>query len=271
MLVIADCGRCSLPQVYVANDPAGPFVRKQAFAPSGIHGGLGDLLFWSNPAGDAYLVYNARYPEKGSRERFTYIYRLTSDYYDVIPSSHCNTTAVMEGLWLFSHAKQFYLVGSSLSGFGVNDNFYLTAPSPLGPWTHRGLIAPSGTDTFKSQTFQGLEVSGEKGSAFVFIGHRWGGLEPPFPNATSIWLPLSFDQEGAIEALTWYNWWGLDPSGAVVPPPPCNDDNAAIGKLTGGKTCQQVALHFPDACQNYASPYHDVMVKFCPKTCHLCT
>ena len=137
----------------------------------------------------------------------------------------------------------YYLLGSPLVGFGVADNFYLTAPSPLGPYTNRGLFVPKGSNSFSSQTFQGLSISGPKGEVHVFIGHRWGALHPPFPNATSIWLPLKFADSkrdlgssiagagaadggsissagavggggGGLEQLEWYSEWDLDTAGA---------------------------------------------------------
>ena len=95
--------------------------------------------------------------------------------------------------------------------------FYLTAPSPLGPWTERGTFAPAGSETFHSQTFQGLSIAGPKGTAHVFIGHRWNAVTPPFPNATSIWLPLRFNSDGSLAELKYYDSWVLDSDGAIEP------------------------------------------------------
>lgn len=89
-----------------------------------------------------------------------------------------------------------------------------------------GLFAPQGSNTFNSQTFQGLTVSGTKGDLHVFIGHRWGALNPPFPNASDIWLPLTFSDGGggggslnggfeALQELEWQSAWDLDTEGAV--------------------------------------------------------
>lgn len=126
----------------------------------------------------------------------------------------------MEGLWMVRRGEMFYLFGSGLVGYGVDDNFYLTAPNPLGPWTNRGYFAPVGTDTFDSQTFQGLTVTGPKGSAHVFIGHRWGRrtASGEWANATSVWLPLQFTLAGDVAELAWYDNWTLDTNGATIPP-----------------------------------------------------
>lgn len=109
-------------------------------------------------------------------------------------------------------SRRYYLFGSPLVGYGVADNFYLSAPSPLGPWTYRGLFAPAGSDTFQSQTFKGLVVprGADAEAQHVFIGHRWGAAAPPFPAAISIWLPLEFDAGGAVRQLQWRDAWDLE-------------------------------------------------------------
>ena len=118
---------------------------------------------------------------------------------------------------MFQRQDTFYLLGSPLVGYGVADNFYLTAPSPLGPWTVRGTFAPPGSETFHSQTFQGLSIAGSKGTSHVFIGHRWNAVAPPFPNATSIWLPLEFNRDGSLAEMKYVDSWVLDPDGAIDP------------------------------------------------------
>jgi len=127
----------------------------------------------------------------------------------------------MEGFWMVKHKSNYFLFGSGLVGYDVDDNFYLTAPSPLGPWTNRGYFAPVGSKTFSSQTFQGLSVSGSKGTAHVFIGHRWNALGPIdacFPKAESIWLPLIFNSDSTVQEMKWYDSWILDTDGAIVLP-----------------------------------------------------
>eukprot|EP00040_Diaphanoeca_grandis_P042406 m.264951 g.264951 ORF g.264951 m.264951 type:complete len:354 (-) comp58995_c0_seq1:230-1291(-) len=207
-------------QVYTSSSPVGPFLPRSAISP--LFGGMGDLLVHVDSNGIGYLVYNSYPPKSANMERFTYIYQLDDDYYDVVPSTLCNTTAIMEGLWMVKQNGSYFLFGSPLVGYGVADNFYLSAPTPLGPWTNRGRFAPAGSDTFHTQTFQGLVVTGSKGSAHVFIGHRWGNSEgPPFPNATSVWLPLRFETSAdghntVVTELKWYDEWILDLDGEFI-------------------------------------------------------
>ena len=102
--------------------------------------------------------------------------------------------------------RRYYLFGSPLVVYDDTDDFYLTAPSPLGPWSYKGLFAPAGSRTYNSQVFKGLQVPGErfisgvtvsvlfhsdsllpcictgsKGTTNVFIGTRWCN---PYPSVT---------------------------------------------------------------------------------------
>jgi hypothetical protein len=167
-------------------------------------------------------------------QRFAYIYKLNDDYTDIVPSTLANTTRVMEGLWMIKREGIYYLFGSPLVVYDDADDFYLTAPTPLGPWTYRGLIAPTGSRTFDSQVFRGLQVTGSKGTAFVVITTRWCNpypahtppppavcpptcvCHPPFRNTTSIWLPLLFNSDNSVAQLEWVDSWTLDTAGAIV-------------------------------------------------------
>lgn len=208
---------------YTSTSPLGPFKKKQTLTP--VFGDPGDSSTFVDTDGKAYLIYN-RYSGP-IPQRFTYIYQLNDDYTDIVPSTLANTTHVMEGIWMIKHAGTYFLLGSPLVVYDDADDFYLTAPTPLGPWTYRGLIAPAGSRTFDSQVFKGLEVSGSRGTTFVAITTRWCNpypahtppppavcpptcvCHPPFRNTTSIWLPLFFNADNSIAELKWVDNWTL--------------------------------------------------------------
>lgn len=201
--------------VYTAPAPEGPFTFSHSMSP--LFHDPGDMLVFGEGA-SAWLLYNSY--DGAVLQRFTFIYELTVDFYDIVPSSIVNTTAVCEGLWVVHDeaSRLYYLLGSGLVGFNVDDDFYLTAPSMAGPWTRRGYIAPVGSNTFESQVFQGLSITGAKGTVRVFIGHRWKGRGPDyaFPNATSIWLPIEFNLNGSITQMTYVDAWTLDTDGVAL-------------------------------------------------------
>ena len=220
-------------QAYTSKSPTGPFVYRRTL--SAVFGGPGDTTFFADDDGKAYLAYNAADPVVpfDTVSRFTYVYQLREDYLDIVSSTLCNTSVSMEGLWLMKNQDTYYLLGSGLVNYDDDDDFYLTAPTPLGPWTPRGFIAPVGSRTFHSQTFHGLTVRGSMGVAHVFIGARWcnppvinatcdhaqaGNFStwccwPPFDDAISIWLPLSFAANGSLIPMQWEDHWMLDTDG----------------------------------------------------------
>jgi hypothetical protein len=214
---------------FTSISPLGPFRLKQALSP--LFGNPGDSSTFVDSDGTAFLIYN-RYSGPIA-QRFAYIYQLNDDYSDILPATLSNTTRVMEGLWMIKCKETYFLFGSPLVVYDDADDFYLTAPTPLGPWTYRGLFAPQGSRTFNSQVFRGLQVTGPKGTATVFIGTRWCNpypartpspantcpptcvCHPPFRNATSIWLPLVFNADDSVAELKWLDNWTLDTEGAV--------------------------------------------------------
>lgn len=205
--------------VYSSATPVGPFVFKHRLSkvyPYADSGGAGDMLVYTE--GDAaYLIFNSIGSKAGDgNARFTYIYELNAAWDDILVDTLANTSAVMEGLWMFKRRGTYFLLGSHLSGYHPNDNFYLTAKNIMGPWTNHGLFAPEHTNTYNSQTFQGLKISGPKGEVFIFIGHRYlpHSHDGPFSNASNIWLPLEFSGDLLNTPLKYRDDWNLDLDGA---------------------------------------------------------
>jgi hypothetical protein len=241
-------------QSYTSKTPTGPFVLRRTM--SAVFGGPGDSTFFADDDGKAYVAYNAAdgVVPFDTVSRFTYIYQLSEDYSNIDSSTLCNTSVSMEGLWLMKNRGTYYLLGSGLVNYDVDDDFYLTAPTPLGPWTYRGYVAPVGSRTFHSQTFKGLTVQGSQGVAHVFIGDRWcnppminatcdraqpGNLStwccwPPFADAISIWLPLSFAANGSLVPMHWHDHWLLDTDGwagsSATAPAPRKTDDTMVGQ-----------------------------------------
>jgi hypothetical protein len=110
------------------------------------------------------------------------------------------------GSAMWAQDDVYYLLFSNKTSWERNDNYYLGAPSPAGPWTHRGLIAPEGTLNFNSQCTYVFGLTTEGGRVPMYMGDRWS-----FPRqasaATYVWLPLSVDGAG-------WNWVSTCRTGA---------------------------------------------------------
>jgi hypothetical protein len=118
------------------------------------------------------------------------IYKLSDDYKSIV--EHVNKAMIkgFESPALFRKDSLYYFLGSHLTGWERNDNYYYTATSLKGPWTSRGLFAPEGTLTWNSQTTFVLPIQGSKETTYMFMGDRWS-----FPKqasaATYVWQPFT--------------------------------------------------------------------------------
>ena len=142
------------------------------------------------------------------------IYKLSDDYKSI--SEHVNKAMVrgFESPAIFRKDSLYYFLGSDLTGWERNDNYYYTATSLRGPWTHRGFFAPQGKLTWNSQTTFVLPVEGSKDTTFMFMGDRWS-----FPRqasaATHIWQPLIV-KGSSISIPEYHEAWQINTATGTV-------------------------------------------------------
>lgn len=117
------------------------------------------------------------------------IYKLSDDYKSVTEQVQKSITSGFESPALFRKDSLYYFLGSHLTSWERNDNYYYTATSLKGPWTFRGLFAPEGSLTWNSQTTFIIPIEGSRDTTYLFMGDRWS-----FPKqasaATYVWQPL---------------------------------------------------------------------------------
>ncbi|MFT4176447.1 MAG: family 43 glycosylhydrolase [Luteolibacter sp.] len=137
------------------------------------------------------------------------LYRLSDDYKSVTAQVVKGMTQGCESPAIFKHKGLYYWLGSGLTGWERNDNYYFTAKSLEGPWEKRGNFAPKDTLTWNSQTTFVLPVEGSETTTFLYMGDRWAH---PFQNsaATYVWQPLQFDDKGNISLPEFHPSWQID-------------------------------------------------------------
>ena len=141
------------------------------------------------------------------RDNGLHIYRLRDD--------HCGVESIVatlrqqdrpeigyESPTLVRHEGLYYVFGSDLTGWDLNDNKYATAPALEGPWSPWKDVAPVGSRTFDSQVSVVLPVDG----GHVYIGDRWE--RDDLASSAPIWLPLRVE-EGRAE-LVWRDDWSIE-------------------------------------------------------------
>lgn len=181
----------------VADAPEGPYVYLGSERP------LGNL---SRDIG-VYQEDGVGYLLSEDRANGLHIYRLRPDYCGV--ESLVTTLRQQdrpelgyESPTLVRHDGLYWLFGSDLTGWDLNDNKYCTAPALDGPWGPWRDFAPSGSRTHDSQVSVVLPVDG----GHVYIGDRWN--RDDLSSSTPVWLPLDLT-DGHAE-LRWRDAWNIE-------------------------------------------------------------
>jgi hypothetical protein len=138
------------------------------------------------------------------------IYKLSNDYKSITEQVHKATERGFEAPTLFRKDCIYYFLGSDLTGWERNDNYYFTAMSLKGPWKKHRFFAPEGTLTWNSQTTFVLPIQGSKETTYLFMGDRWS-----FPKqasaATYVWQPLTISGD-SLSIPQYKEGWTINPS-----------------------------------------------------------
>ena len=142
------------------------------------------------------------------------IHKLDNDYSSVVAQISKPFTAGFESPTLFRKGNTYFFIGSHLTSWEKNDNYYYTSGSLEGPWIEQGLIAPEGELTWNSQSTYVLPIQGTKDTTFIFMGDRWS-----FPKqhsaATYVWQPLTITGD-KLAMPVFLERWNIDlPTGIV--------------------------------------------------------
>jgi hypothetical protein len=145
------------------------------------------------------------------RDHGLHIYRLREDCLGVESvvatlRQQANPAIGYESPTLVHHDGRYWLFGSDLTGWSMNDNMYTSATSLSGPWDDWRPLAPIGTHTFESQ----VSVVAPVGDGFVYVGDRWN--PDSLADSAAVWLPLRIDGEGPH--LEWREAWSIAELGA---------------------------------------------------------
>jgi len=137
------------------------------------------------------------------------IHQLSDDYKSVVAETNKQITSGFESPTLFRRGNIYYFIGSHLTSWEKNDNYYYTSKSLSGPWISRGLIAPKDQLTWNSQSTFVLKIAGKKDTTYLFMGDRWS-----YPRqrsaATYVWQPIQFKGH-SISLPKYLDAWTINP------------------------------------------------------------
>ncbi|MGO4770558.1 family 43 glycosylhydrolase [Flavobacterium sp. W22_SRS_FK3] len=136
------------------------------------------------------------------------IYKLNDDYKSVAEKVNENITSGFESPAMLKKDGLYYFIGSHLTSWEKNDNYYYTSISLRGPWISQGLIAPEGTLTWNSQCTFVLPIQGTKETTYMFMGDRWS-FPKQASSATYVWQPLVFSGK-SLSIPNYQDAWQID-------------------------------------------------------------
>ena len=122
------------------------------------------------------------------------LYRLSDDYEEVDAQIVEKMTGKCESPAILKKDGVYFWMGSDLTSWERNDNYYFRATALEGPWEKKGFFAPEGTLTWNSQCSFVFPIVGEKETTYMYMGDRWA-----FPRqnscATYVWQPLEVTED----------------------------------------------------------------------------
>lgn len=145
------------------------------------------------------------------------IYKLSDDYKSVTEKVNESMTTGFESPTMLKKDNLYYFIGSHLTSWERNDNYYYTSNSIKGPWESRGLIAPEGTLTWNSQSTFVLPIIGTKTTSYIFMGDRWS-FPKQASSATYVWQPLTISGT-SLKIPEYQESWQIDLQTGIVSVP----------------------------------------------------
>jgi hypothetical protein len=195
--------------VATSSTPCGPYSYRGSFRPMGNLSR--DLGLFQDTDGTGYLMSEDR--NNGLR-----VYKLSADYLSVdslvTTLGSGGSGGSVESPAMVKIDGMYYVFGSHLTGWSLNDNIYATATSLSGPWSGFKDFAAPGTHTYGSQTANIITVQGASGTTYIYAGDRWDTSN--LGASKLIWLPLTI--RGTTVNLGQYPTWSLDASAGTWSP-----------------------------------------------------
>jgi hypothetical protein len=194
--------------VAVSDTVDGNYTYQGSFQPLGQYMSR-DITTFVDTDGTAYMV-------SAANENYDlHIYRLTADYTAIAglvanpwPGGHREAPA------LFKRGGVYFMLTSGATGWSANQQQYATATSLSGPWTSWTNVGDS--TAYNSQTAYVLTVTGTAGTAYLYMGDRWGNSFGGTVNDSRyVWLPLTFPTSTSM-SLSWYPEFTVDTAAGTI-------------------------------------------------------
>lgn len=143
------------------------------------------------------------------------IYRLSEDYLTAEEEVAHEVAPGGESPAMCHVDDTYFLMLSNKTGWDRNDNYYLTAPTPAGPWTNRGLFCPEGSCTWNSQCSFIFPMELADGRVVqIYTGDRWS-YPHQASSASYVWMPMVIEGD-TLSIPEYWQAWDPDTCGRVA-------------------------------------------------------
>jgi hypothetical protein len=222
---VGGTGSGSMALIAQSNLPYGPFtIVTQAYDPNGY--GLNDMNLFKDDDGTAYVIYSSATDSNGH----FFISKLSSDYLTTLSGQYVNPPTLMgankrEAPAMVKRNGVYFLLGSGVTGWGINENKYATSSSPLGTWSSlvnefQPSVLEDYTLAYRSQGTNVITIPGRT-EGYIYMGDRfdpglsaggaanqnWGALL--LYGTRHVWLPVTFPTDNTM-SISYSPSWTLD-------------------------------------------------------------
>lgn len=180
---------CAAACIATCDRPDGDFVYHGSFRP---YGEMSRDCTVYEEAGKAYFL-------SASRDNADmHIYRLQDDYLNVEELvNKCWSNEYREAPAIMKKEDKYYCFSSFCTGWDPNQCKYAISNSLEVGF---GYLTEIGDETtYKSQPAFILQIDGNSGSSYLYVGDRW--CREDYSDSRYVWFPIEFDENGQARLI----------------------------------------------------------------------
>lgn len=188
-------------RVFESDSPVGPFEQRavphlSVNSDTYVWINNGDEDLFVDRDGTAYIVFT-----DWKSDGDIVVEELSADYLTGTGRFVRLGISRVEAPSLFRRGDRYYITMSDPNcGYCTTGTSFVTAPTPLGPWSGRTKIS---TNSCGGQPAQVSELPAEGGGSwYLYYSDLWNNGAPNEATADYFWAPLAFDDSGGIQPIT---------------------------------------------------------------------
>lgn len=150
---------------------------------------------------------------------------------------------------LFKRNGVYFLLTSGATGWSPNQAQYATSKSISSGWSAMTNVGDN--TTYHSQSTYVLPIQGTAGTAYLYLGDRWGGAWSGSVNESMyVWQPISFPSATSM-SMSWNNTFSIDAGAGTIS---AATRNFRFVNVKSGKTMEVAGASTADGADIVQNP-----------------